>query len=63
MAKTRNSTKSTIAEYLGSPGKDFNPSELPTLRGVLLKGVLLKERYIMEQGGGGKGKGGPQRCT
>ena len=48
MAKTRNSKKCAISEFLGSGGKEFAPAELPTLRDVLLKGVLLKERKEKE---------------
>ena len=52
--KTRHSTKGVMSEFLGSAGIDFTTSELPTLRSVLLKGVLLKENFVMEYGGGGK---------
>ena len=40
---TRLSNKWLLSEYLGSGGTEFAPSELPTLRDVLLKGLLLKE--------------------
>ena len=43
--KTRKSTISPISEFLGSPGCDFNQSELPTWRAV-----LLKENFVIEQG-------------
>ena len=48
MSKTRNAKKCAISEFLGSGGKEFSPSELPTLKDILLKGLLLKER---EEGG------------
>ena len=59
LIKTRHSTKSVMSEFLGSAGVDFTTSELPALRSVLLKGVLLKENFVMEDGGGGS-EGGKQ---
>ena len=42
-AKTRHSSITSISEFIG-PGKDFIPSELPTNRAVIQKGILLKEQ-------------------
>ena len=42
MAKTRLASSTKLANYLGA-GKDFDPSEVPTLRDVLRKGILLQE--------------------
>ena len=43
--KTRSST-TAISDFIG-PGKDFIPSELPTNRAVIQKGILLKEQKSM----------------
>ena len=40
--RTRLATSTKLANYLGA-GKDFEPSEVPTLRDVLRKGILLQE--------------------
>ena len=42
MAKTRLASSTKLANYLGA-GKDFDSSEVPTLRDVLRKGILLQE--------------------
>ena len=46
--KTRHSSGSKWKDFIG-PAKEFNPSEVPTLRAVLQKGLLLKdEKHIIE---------------
>ena len=40
MAKTRLASSTKLANYLGA-GKDFDPSEVPTLRDVLRKGIYF----------------------
>ena len=41
--KTRKNSGSSIRDYLGEPGKEWLPSELPTLRNVLLYMQFIKE--------------------
>ena len=41
--KLKYSSITNISEFIG-PGKDFIPSELPTNRAVIQKGILLKEQ-------------------
>ncbi len=39
---TRSSSKSKISELIGT-GIDFIPSEVPTLRGIIRKAILIQE--------------------
>ena len=45
--KTRNDSGSKLTDYLG-PGKEFLPTEVPTLRGVLRKALLIQEEHILD---------------
>ena len=47
-AKTRKLTSTNLSEFIG-PGKEFNPSEFPTNRGVLQMAILLKEKEFMNK--------------
>ena len=47
-ARTRHLSSSPLVEYLG-PGKEFLPSELPTLRAVLQFGIHLQDIKIREE--------------
>ena len=47
--KTRKQSYSKLSELVGS-GKDFLPSEVPTLRAVIQKGILIRERVLLELG-------------
>ena len=49
--RTRHSSSTLLAEFLGGPGCDFLPSEVPTLRDVLRKGLLIREGKMLEDGG------------
>lgn len=40
--RTRHSSGTKMSEFIG-PGKEFNPSELPTNRAVIQRGILQKE--------------------
>ena len=40
--RTRQESSTKLSDYLGK-GKEFNPTELPTLRDCLRYGILLKE--------------------
>ena len=44
--KTRRSSGGKLSEYIGS-GKDFLPSELPTLRALLRKGIQLQNEKLV----------------
>ena len=46
--KTRHQAGTKLAEFVG-PGKDLNPGEVPTLRAALQKGILIRERLLIEQ--------------
>lgn len=48
-ARTRHQAGSRLADYVG-PGKEFVPSEVPTLRAVIQQGILIKEKMLLEQG-------------
>ena len=48
---TRNTSGTKLAEYLGGAGREFLPSEVPTLRDVLRKGILIQENKMLEEGG------------
>ena len=41
--KTQKNSGSLIRDFLGEPGKEWLPSELPTLRNVLLYMQFIKE--------------------
>ena len=45
--KTRKHSYSKLSELVGS-GKDFLPSEVPTLRAVIQKGILIREGVLVE---------------
>ena len=47
--KTRKHSYSKLSELVGS-GKDFLPSEVPTLRAVIQKGILIREGVLVELG-------------
>ena len=47
-ARTRHLSSSPLVEYLG-PGKEFLPSELPTLRAALQFGIHLQDIKIREE--------------
>ena len=53
-ARTRHSSSTRLSDYLGGTGKEFLPSEVPTLRDVLQKGLLIQECKMLEGGGGRK---------
>ena len=46
--KTRKQTVSKLGELVG-PGKELVPSDVPTLRAALQKGILIKERKLIEE--------------
>ena len=46
--KTRHSSGSKLKDYIG-PAKEFNPSEVPTLRCVIQRGLLLKDEKLIVQ--------------
>ena len=47
--RTRHQSGSKLTEFVG-PGKEFNLSEVPTLRAVIQRGILIKEKLLLEQG-------------
>ena len=47
--KTRRHSDSKLSELVG-PGKEFIPSEVPTLRAIIQKGILIRDRLVLEQG-------------
>ena len=49
MAKTRGQLGTKLRDFVG-PGKEFLPSEVPTLRAVLQRGILLRESILREEG-------------
>ena len=49
MANTRGPLGTKFRDFVG-PGKEFLPSEVPTLRAVLQRGILIKERIVLEEG-------------
>ena len=53
MAKTRGQIGLKLRDLVG-PGKEFLPSDVPTLRGVMQRGLLIKERLMLEEGRGKK---------
>ena len=40
---------SKLSEKVG-PGKEFIPSEVPTLRAIIQRGILIRDRLLLEQG-------------
>ena len=46
--RTRHQSGSKLTELVG-PGKDFIPSEVPTLRAVIQQGILIKEELLAKQ--------------
>ena len=49
--RTWHSSNTKLAEYLGGAGLEFLPTEVPTLRDVLRKGVLIQEEKMLTDGG------------
>ena len=47
--KTRNQSYSKLSELVG-PGKELLTSEVPTLFAVIQKGILIRERVLVELG-------------
>ena len=47
VGKTRQQIGSKLGELVG-PGKEFMPSEVPTLRACIQRGILIKERQLLE---------------
>jgi hypothetical protein len=43
--RTRHQSGNKLVDLVG-PGKEFNPSEVPTLRAVMQKGILIKESML-----------------
>ena len=46
--KTRHQAATRLVEFVG-PGKDLNAGEVPTVRAALRKGILIRERLLIEQ--------------
>ena len=49
VVRARHQSGSKLTQLVG-PGKEFMPSEVPTLRAVIQRGLLIKERLQLEQG-------------
>ena len=47
--KTRRHSASKLSEFVG-PTKEFLPSEVPTLRAIIQRGLLVRDRLLLEQG-------------
>ena len=47
--KTRRHSASKLSEFVG-PAKEFLPSEVPTLRAIIQRGLLVRDRLLLEQG-------------
>ena len=45
--KTRKQSGSKLSEFIG-PGKELNPTEVPTARTALQRGLLIKEKWLIE---------------
>ena len=45
--KTRNQSSSKLSDFVGK-GKEFIPSEVPTARAVIQRGILIKEKLMIE---------------
>ena len=52
-ARTRHQSGSKLRELVGA-GKEFLLSEVPTLRAVIQRGILIKERWMIEENTGQK---------
>ena len=48
--QTRLQNSASKFRQLVGPGKELIPSEVPTLRAALQKGILIKERKLIEEG-------------
>ena len=48
---TRNQSGSQLSAFVGK-GKEFIPSEVPTARVVIQRGILIKEKLMFEKGRG-----------
>ena len=48
--KTRNSSGSKLSDYLGV-GKEFIPTEVPTLRGAIRKVLFEQEKFVLQGDG------------
>ena len=48
-AKTRHQSGTKLGELVG-PGKELNMSEVPTLRAIIQKGILVKEQMMNDMG-------------
>ena len=46
--KTRGQVGTKLRDFVGV-GKEFNPSEVPTLRAAIQRGLLIKERLLLEE--------------
>ena len=46
--KTRHQSGSKLQDYVG-PGKEMDTTEVPTLRSVIQKGILIKKVAIIEE--------------
>ena len=47
--KTRRRSASKLSEFVG-PAKEVLPSEVPTLRAIIQRGLLVRDRLLLEQG-------------
>ena len=47
--KTRRLSDSKLSQLVG-PGKEFIPSEVPTLQTIIQRGILIRDRMLLEQG-------------
>ena len=47
--KTRRRSDSKLSQLVG-PGKEFIPSEVPTLQTITQRGILIRDRMLLEQG-------------
>ena len=47
--KTRRLSDSKLSQLVG-PGKEFIPSEVPTLQTITQRGILIRDRMLLEQG-------------
>ena len=48
--RTRHSSSTKLSEYLG-PGAELLPTEVPTPRDILRKGILIQEEKMLSEGG------------
>ena len=47
--KTRRHSDSKLSQLVG-PSKEFIPSEVPTLQTIIQRGILIRDRMLLEQG-------------